>query len=127
MRAVTDQGPETPNQKMPEPIKNLFTILDVVSSKDTIKHFHEQYKTCKIRYGEFKKQLAEDIIKLTTPIRERILEIQSDDDYIRKVVKMEQIKHVPVPHKHKDVGDLDTGNSEIKPGLGGAPETVSGI
>jgi tryptophanyl-tRNA synthetase len=88
MRAVTDKGPEKPNQKMPEPIKNLFTILDVVSSRDTIKYFQQQYKTCKIRYGDFKKQLAEDIIKVTSPIRERILEIQADDTYIRKVVKL---------------------------------------
>jgi tryptophanyl-tRNA synthetase len=88
MKAVTDKGPEKPNQKMPEPIKNLFTIMEVVSEKDTLKYFHEQYKTCKIRYGEFKKQLAEDIIKVTSPIRERIIKIQADDDYIRKVVKM---------------------------------------
>jgi tryptophanyl-tRNA synthetase len=88
MRAVTDTGPEKPNQKMPEPIKNLFTILDVVSSADTRKYYLEQYKTCKIRYGEFKKQLAEDIIRITTPIRERIIDIQSNDEYIRKVVKM---------------------------------------
>lgn len=88
MRAVTDTGPEKPNQKMPEPIKNLFTILDVVSSDDTKKYFLDQYKTCKIRYGDFKKQLAEDIIKVTTPIREKIIEIQSDNDYFRKVVKM---------------------------------------
>lgn len=88
MRAVTDQGPEKPNQKMPEPIKNLFTIMEVVSEKDTLNYFHEQYKTCRIRYGEFKKQLAEDIIKVTTPIRDRIIKIQADDDYIRKVVKM---------------------------------------
>jgi len=88
MRAVTDKGPEKPNQKMPEPIKNLFTIMEVVSDKTTLKYFHEQYKTCKIRYGEFKKQLAEDIIKITSPIRERIIEIQANDDYIRKVVKI---------------------------------------
>ena len=34
-----------------------------------------------------KKQLAEDILKVTLPIRERILDIQNNDEYMRKVVK----------------------------------------
>lgn len=33
-----------------------------------------------------KKQLAEDILKVTLPIRERILDIQRDEDYLSKVV-----------------------------------------
>lgn len=88
MRAVTDAGPAKPNQKMSDPIRNIFTILEVVSSQDTFNYFFEQYNTCKIRYNDLKKQLAEDIISLTTPIRERILEICSDDEYIGNVVKM---------------------------------------
>jgi len=88
MRAVTDAGPNKPNQKMTEPVKNLFTILGVVSSQDTYNYFIEQYNTCNIRYNELKKQLAEDIISLTSPIRERILEISSDDEYLGNVVRM---------------------------------------
>jgi tryptophanyl-tRNA synthetase len=107
MRAVTDKGPEKPNQKMSQPIKNLFTILDVVSSRDTVDYFLEQYKTCKIRYNELKKQLAEDIIKVTEPIRERILEIQSDNDYIRKVVKIGTEKaRTSAAQTLKDVRDI---------------------
>ncbi len=88
MRAVTDAGPAKPNQKMSESVKNLFTILGVVSSEDTYNYFIEQYNTCKIRYNELKKQLAEDIISLTSPIREQILEISSNDEYLGKVVKL---------------------------------------
>jgi tryptophanyl-tRNA synthetase len=88
MRAVTDTGPSKPNQKMSDPIRNIFTILEVISSQDTFNYFLEQYNTCKIRYNDLKKQLAEDIISLTIPIRERILEICSDDEYIGNVVKM---------------------------------------
>ena len=87
MRAVTDAGPTRMNQKMPDPIRNIFIILEVVSTKDTVDYFTGQYNSCKIRYSDLKKQLAEDIVYFTTPIRERILEIHSDDDYIRKVVK----------------------------------------
>lgn len=87
MRAVTDSGPVEPNQTPPEPIANLFSLMEVVSEPDTLAHFVEAYANCSIRYGDLKKQLAEDIIKLTTPIRERILDIYQDDDYISRVVK----------------------------------------
>lgn len=72
MRAVSDEGPKTPNQPKSEPIENLFTLLQAVSSPDTINYFNEQYNNCTIRYGELKKQLAEDIIAVTTPLKERI-------------------------------------------------------
>jgi len=41
-----------------------------------------------IRYGDLKKQLAEDIIQFTSPIREKIIEIYNDTDYLRKVVNI---------------------------------------
>lgn len=84
-RALTDEGPKEPNSVKPEYIENLFTILKVVSTDDVVKHFEEKWNTCEIRYGDLKKQLAEDIIKVTTPIRERILEIQNDEAYLHKV------------------------------------------
>ncbi len=87
MRAVTDSGPTEMNQKKPEAIQNLFTLMDIVSTPDTVAHFDELYNKCEIRYGDLKKQLAEDIIAYTTPIRERILEIHGDDAYLAKVAK----------------------------------------
>ena len=45
MRAVTDSGPTKENQEMPEPIKNIFALMDIVSSADTAEHFKEQYNT----------------------------------------------------------------------------------
>lgn len=86
-RALTDQGPTMPNQEKPDYIENLFTILNVVSTPDVVSHFEEKWNTCEIRYGDLKKQLAEDIIKVTSPIRERILAIQDDEEYLRKVAK----------------------------------------
>jgi tryptophanyl-tRNA synthetase len=88
MRAVTDAGPQEPNSPMTEPIANLFYMLELLSTPDTVKHFRDSYKDCTIRYGDLKKQLAEDIIVFTTPIRERINDIYNDSDYLRKVVKM---------------------------------------
>ena len=45
-----------------------------------------KYASCEIRYGDLKKQLAEDIVKFTDPIRERINEILADNKYLAKVV-----------------------------------------
>jgi tryptophanyl-tRNA synthetase len=88
MRAVTDAGPQKPNSPMSEPIANLFYLLELLSTPDTVTHFRDRYNDCTIRYGDLKKQLAEDIIQFTTPVRERINEIYGDADYLRKVVKM---------------------------------------
>ena len=88
MRAVTDAGPTEMNQEKPEPVQNLFTLMEIVSEPDTVAHFNELYNKCEIRYGDMKKQLAEDIIKYTTPIREQIIAILEDDAYLAKVAKL---------------------------------------
>ena len=87
MKAVTDSGPTEPNSEKPEVIQNLFALLKVVSSQDVYEFFDEKYNSCEIRYGDLKKQLAEDIIGFTAPIRERIKEISSDAAYLERVAK----------------------------------------
>jgi tryptophanyl-tRNA synthetase len=86
MRAVTDNGPEKPGSEPTEPVSNLFTIMDVVSDPSTAAFFREKYASCEIRYGDMKKQLAEDIVKVTEPIRTRINEIINDPVYLGRVV-----------------------------------------
>ncbi len=88
MRAVTDAGPTEDNQQKPEVIKNLFTLMEVVSTPDTVAHFETTYNNCSIRYGDLKKQLAEDIIIFTTPIRTKIEEIVKDQEYLSKVARI---------------------------------------
>ena len=85
-RALTDEGPQSPNSPKPDCIENLFTILRVVSTEEVVKHFDDKWNSCEIRYGDLKKQLAEDIIAVTSPIRDRILQIQDDEAYLHKVV-----------------------------------------
>ena len=87
MKAVTDSGPTEPNSPKPEPIANLFTMMEIVSTKDTYDYFNEKYNACEIRYGDMKKQLAEDINAFCAPIRERILAIAADTDYLDKVAR----------------------------------------
>ena len=86
MRAVTDEGPKEPNSPMSEPIANLFTLLELTSTPDVVKHFRDAYADCSIRYGDLKKQIAEDILAVTTPIREHIADIMADEAYLAKVL-----------------------------------------
>jgi len=87
MSAVTDTGPTEKGQEMSEPVKNLFTIMNVVSGSQVVEYFAEKHASCEIRYGDLKKQLAEDIIKATDPIREKITGILADNSYLAKVVR----------------------------------------
>ncbi|WP_339735256.1 tryptophan--tRNA ligase [uncultured Sunxiuqinia sp.] len=88
MRAVTDSGPLEMNSEKPEAIQNLFTLMKIVSQAEVVAQFDEAYNKCEIRYGDMKKQLAEDIVKFTTPIRERIVTILEDEAYLAKVAQM---------------------------------------
>ncbi len=87
MKAVTDGGPTTENQEKPAEIQNLFDLMKVVSAPDTLQHFDGLYNQCQIRYGDFKKQLAEDMIIATSPIREKINDIANDQPYLRQVAR----------------------------------------
>jgi tryptophanyl-tRNA synthetase len=87
MRALTDSGPTEPNSKPPVFIQNLFTLLGLVSTPDVIKHYKKAYADCSIRYGDLKKQLAEDTLTFIAPIRERIIEIENDTSLINRVLK----------------------------------------
>ena len=100
MRAVTDEGPKVPDSEPTEPIRNLFTLMELVSAPDTLGHFRSAYADCSIRYGDLKKQLAEDILAITTPIRERVNDILADEAYISRVVREGAEKAARALRKH---------------------------
>lgn len=85
MKAVSDSGPTAPGQPKSQAVENLFSLMKAVSAPETIQFFEEQYQQCQIRYGDMKKQLANDIIAFTEPIYNRIMELREDDQYLRKV------------------------------------------
>jgi tryptophanyl-tRNA synthetase len=87
MKAKTDSGPTEMNSEMPEYIQNVFQLLNLVSSKETIDTFTMNYNDCTIRYGDLKKQLAEDMVAFIAPIRERAQALQVDESQIQKILK----------------------------------------
>ena len=86
-KAKTDTGPTEPNQEKSVEIQNLFMLLNLVSSKQTIEFFEDEYNKCNIRYGDLKKQLADDIALFTKPFREKISELENNPAYINKIAK----------------------------------------
>jgi tryptophanyl-tRNA synthetase len=93
MKAKTDGGPLTPNAPMPAYIENLFTLMGLVSTPDTVEKFTADYNNssegnCIIRYGDLKKQLAEDMAAFIKPIREKAVDLQQDTATLQKIMKM---------------------------------------
>ncbi len=87
MKAVTDAGPTAPNSPKPEVIENLFTFLDIVSTKDTYDFFNEKWNDCSIRYGDLKKQIAQDIAAFNAPIRERLMDYSANKPLLEKIAR----------------------------------------
>ena len=87
MKAKTDNGPVENNSVKPDYVDNLFQLMNLVSTKETVNYFSEKFNTCTIRYGDMKKQLAEDMVHFIAPIRERVKEIMNDESYLQKVMK----------------------------------------
>ncbi|MEN9976413.1 MAG: hypothetical protein RL099_546 [Bacteroidota bacterium] len=93
MKAKTDGGPAVPNAPMPAYIENLFTLMGLVSTPDTVEKFTADYNNssegnCIIRYGDLKKQLAEDMAAFIKPIREKAADLQQDTATLQKIMKL---------------------------------------
>lgn len=87
MKAKTDAGPAEPGTPKPEYIENLFQLMRLVSAEDVVKKFDEDYNQCRIRYGDMKKQLGEDMVKFITPIREKAESIRTNPTYLKEVME----------------------------------------
>ncbi len=92
MKAKTDGGPEAINSAKPDYIENLFTLMKLVSTGDAVTKFEDDFNNsstgnCVIRYGDFKKQLAEDMIAFITPIRQKTQDILNDKNYLAKIMQ----------------------------------------
>jgi tryptophanyl-tRNA synthetase len=87
MKAKTDSGPTEPNSSKPDYIENIFLLMKLVSSEEVVNRFEEDYNKCSIRYGDMKKQLAEDMVNFIKPIREKVDGILADETYLKQVME----------------------------------------
>lgn len=86
-KAKTDGGPIEPNTPKPDYIENIFALMQLVSKEETIKHFEDAYNGCSIRYGDMKKQLAEDMVAFISPIRAKADDIRNNEAYLKEVME----------------------------------------
>jgi tryptophanyl-tRNA synthetase len=88
MKAKTDGGPTEQNSAKPDYIENIFLLMQLVSAPDTIAKFEHDYNHCTIRYGDLKKQLAEDMVSFIAPIRTKINDILQNEKYLQQVMEI---------------------------------------
>jgi tryptophanyl-tRNA synthetase len=87
MKAKTDSGPTEPNSQKPDYIENLFLLMKLVSDQSVAEKFAADYNQCNIRYGDMKKQLAEDMVAFIAPIREKAEAIRTDEAYLKQLME----------------------------------------
>jgi tryptophanyl-tRNA synthetase len=92
MKAKTDGGPTEHNSEMPDYIQNIFQLMHLVSKPEVEETYRAAFNNCTIRYGDMKKQLAEDMVTFISPIRQRAAELQKDEAQIAKILKEGAVK-----------------------------------
>jgi tryptophanyl-tRNA synthetase len=75
--AVTDAGEPTEGVgKMSPGVENLFNLLKACDKKDEYDTFMDDFTNGTLRYGDLKPVVAETIVELITPFREKLAELQ---------------------------------------------------
>ena len=87
MKAKMDNGPTEPNSAKPDFVENIFLLMKLVSAENVVEKFEADYKNCTIRYGDMKKQLAEDMVAFIAPIREKVEAILDDENRLKQIME----------------------------------------
>lgn len=86
-KAKTDSGTGVVGSPMPESVANLIDLMKLVSAPDVVQFYEAAWNDQTIRFGDMKGQLGEDMVKFIAPIREKAKDLQSNTDYLKKVMK----------------------------------------
>jgi tryptophanyl-tRNA synthetase len=87
MKAKTDVGPTQPGSVKPPAVEGLFSLMRAVSDPGSLAKFESDYNHSNIRYGDLKKQLAEDIVRFVAPIREKAHRLRNDEKYMGEIME----------------------------------------
>ncbi len=102
-KAKTDEGPQTPGTPMPDYIENLFQLLKLTGTEDIYHKFLEDYNNCVIRYGDMKKELADQMIRFVAPIREKATAIRNNETFLQNIVEQGAAKASDSARKTMDM------------------------
>jgi tryptophanyl-tRNA synthetase len=83
--AVTDTGENT-GGKMSAGVENLFNLLKACGKNEQINSFISDYNAGTLKYKDIKDAVAEAIIELTTPFKQRKAELYKNLDYVEKLI-----------------------------------------
>lgn len=84
--AVTDAG-ENQGDSMSPGVENLFGLLKAAGQEAEYNDLMEQYRKGDLRYGPLKEIVANALVQMTEPIRERKAEILSDKKRVKDQIK----------------------------------------
>lgn len=84
--AVTDSGVNTEGV-MASGVENLFNLLKACGKMDIYNAQMDIYQSGNIRYGDLKHEVAEAIVELTQPFRERLADFQSRKKEVQAEIK----------------------------------------
>ncbi|MFN7115149.1 MAG: tryptophan--tRNA ligase [Saprospiraceae bacterium] len=84
--AVTDTG-DTPAGEMSPGVKNLFSLLRASDKMDAYNVLMAHYEVGTLKYVELKEAVAEALVEVSNPFRERKAEIQANKKEIKEQVK----------------------------------------
>lgn len=67
-------------------VKSLFDFVELFQGKERRESLENLYKTTGVRYGEIKLELSDTIYNELKPIQEKRRELESNPDYVNKVI-----------------------------------------
>ncbi len=86
-KALTDSGPTEKNSVMPDYIENIFALMKLVSSDEKLQKYKDDFNNASIRYGDMKKDLADDMVNFISPIRQKAQDILNDETALNLIMK----------------------------------------
>ncbi len=111
--AVTDLGPN-PSGEMSAGVKNLFELLRACKSMDAHTALMTDYEASTLRYGDLKEAVANALIDVVIPMRERLAEITADKKNIKKQVQASSAEiRITAQQTMREVREL-TGLTNLK-------------
>jgi tryptophanyl-tRNA synthetase len=96
MAAVTDTKP---GKEMSPGVKNLFTLVEIFSPKETYARLKSDYDKGSLKYEELKKTLASDLNRSFEPIRKKYSELIKKPDYLNEILESGATKARPIAQK----------------------------
>ncbi len=86
MKAKSDNGPAGEGTPLSTEAENLLQLLRLTAGEDAAKPYEESWAGGSIRYGDLKKQLAEEMVRFVAPTREKAEALQADETAIQRIL-----------------------------------------